>query len=215
MMSVWTRTRLRSNTGGTVLLTYDDGPGGSLTPEVMKRLDAYNAKATFFLLGKRAEACPGVADALAAAGHEMGCHTHHHLNAWKTPPWRAWADVERGYETLSPWVAADGVFRPPYGKATPLTLWQLSSRRAPIVWWTHDSGDTTHGDLPQVSDVVDGVVGDKGGVVLMHDFDRQGDPSYCARRAEFVLEVTEGLLGAAKSHGWRVATVSELIGRAG
>jgi hypothetical protein len=82
-----------------------------------------------------------------------------------------------------------------------------------MVWWTHDSGDTKRGELPAPGCVIDRVMHDGGGVVLMHDFDREGEPAHVAARAEYVLEVTEGLLVGARRNGMSVRTVSELIGR--
>ena len=198
-----------------LVLTYDDGPGESLTPRILEQLERHHARATFFLSGKRAERSPRVVDAVMAAGHELGCHTYDHLNAWKASPWRVWSDVERGYDTLARWVPPHGVFRPPYGKWTPLTRWQLRRRGAPVVRWTHDSRDTTHGELPAPSAVIDGVMRDGGGVVLMHDFDRESDSTYRTVRADFVLEVTEGLLSRARAQGMRTMTVSELIANGG
>lgn len=202
--------------GGTfsdvLALSYDDGPGSETTPTLLARLARHAARATFFLLGRRAQQYPDIVDSLAAAGHELACHTHDHLNAWKAAPWRVAADIDRGYATLAKWVKPDGLFRPPYGKLTPFTLWQLRRRGAPVVKWTHDSHDTTHGELPRPGVVIDAVIRDRGGIVLLHDFDRERDPAYNAARAEYVLEVTEGLLGAAKREGLRVMTVGEMLG---
>lgn len=195
-----------------ICLTYDDGPGPTLTPRVLEILRRSGARATFFLLGRRAAEHPSIVDAAAAAGHELACHTHDHLNAWKCWPWRVAADIERGYESLARWVPPNGLFRPPYGKSTPFTRRQLQRRGAPVVRWTHDSRDTTHGDLPQPAEIIDAVIRDRGGVVLLHDFDRGRDEAYNAARAGYVLEVTEGLLAAARSHGVQVITVGELIG---
>jgi len=200
---------LRLPRGAPLLsLTYDDGPGESLTPRVLDALAARDAKATFFLLGRRAAAAPGVADRVRDAGHEIGCHSHGHLHAWKTPPWRSAADVARGYETLSAWLPSPCLFRPPYGKLTPWTARAARRRGSRIVKWTVDSGDTWSAP-PRVEDVVERVRRDGGGVVLLHDFDREGEDA--AERAAFVVGVTEALLEAAPRQGWRVATLGEML----
>lgn len=193
-------------------LTFDDGPGPSLTPRVIELLGRLGARATFFLLGRRALLRPDIVDALAAAGHELACHTHDHLNAWRNAPWKVAADIDRGYEALSRWVPSNGLFRPPYGKSTPLTRWQLHRRGARVVRWTHDSRDTTHGELPRPAETIDAVMRDGGGIVLMHDFDRERDPAYNAARAEYVLEVTEGLIAAARRRGISIVTLGEMLG---
>jgi peptidoglycan/xylan/chitin deacetylase (PgdA/CDA1 family) len=58
-------------------LTYDDGPG-YITGDLLKLLDRYNAKATFFLTGDSVRRHPGMAAAECAAGHLVGSHTGKH-----------------------------------------------------------------------------------------------------------------------------------------
>jgi peptidoglycan/xylan/chitin deacetylase (PgdA/CDA1 family) len=192
----------------SIVLSYDDGPGPGLTPRVLELLAAYGAKAT---LGHRAQAAPAMMDRIRAEGHEVGCHTFRHSNAWKCAPWTSMRDLHAGYRALAPWMADDGLFRPPYGKMTALSLLSARRRRAPVCWWTADSGDT-HGVLPDARAVADGVVRDGGGVVLIHDFDRERDP---APRAAYVLEVTRALLDAGNAAGLRARTYSEVMRGAG
>jgi peptidoglycan/xylan/chitin deacetylase (PgdA/CDA1 family) len=206
---------VREVAGGMLCLTFDDGPGPSLTPRVAGVLGEHGARATFFLLGRRAERWPDIVDMLAAGGHELACHTHDHLHAWKHWPRLVAADIDRGYRTLSRWVPGDGLFRPPYGKSTPLTRRQVRRRGARIVRWTHDSRDTTHTELPEARAVVERVLRDSGGMVLLHDFDRERDEAYNRARAEHVLAVTDGLLRAARHRGFEVVTASEYLRRAG
>jgi peptidoglycan/xylan/chitin deacetylase (PgdA/CDA1 family) len=207
-------TRSTDQVGG-LSLTYDDGPGERLTPAVADTLRKHAASATFFLLGRRAAVRPDLVDSLAADGHELACHTHDHLNAWKNWPWKVAADIDRGYKTLARWVRPDGFFRPPYGKSTPFTRLQVRRRGATLVRWTHDSMDTTRGTLPRAGEVIDRVMRDGGGVVLLHDFDREGDERYSRQRAEYVLEVTEGLLAGAKQRSLPVVTLGALLASRG
>ncbi len=193
-------------------LTYDDGPGPALTARVLDVLKARGARATFFLLGSRAGDSPQMADRVSAEGHEAGCHTHDHLNAWKTWPWKARRDVARGYETLMTWVGANGLFRPPYGKMTLLTAAEVWMRGARVGWWTLDSGDTWD-TAPSVESTIERVRRAGGGVVLLHDFDRVG--AGAEARAEFVMGVTTGLLELAEEEGWRVVTLGEVMEGAG
>jgi peptidoglycan/xylan/chitin deacetylase (PgdA/CDA1 family) len=58
-----------------VALTLDDGPDRELTPRIMKTLNAYEAKATFFLLGEAAQRNQAAVAEIAAQGHEIGNHT--------------------------------------------------------------------------------------------------------------------------------------------
>jgi peptidoglycan/xylan/chitin deacetylase (PgdA/CDA1 family) len=190
------------------VLTYDDGPGPVLTPQLLDLLAAHDARATFFPLGRRAEAAPEVLDRVQRTGHEIGCHGYAHRNAWKSSPRAAVEDVEAGYAALAPWVVADGVFRPPYGKLVGPTWLALRRRGAPLGWWTVDSGDTTHADLPDPDAVARSVAEAGGGVVLLHDHDRE--PEWAGREA-YVLEVTRALLRAAAQNGLRTCALSAVI----
>ncbi len=192
----------------TLCLTYDDGPGSALTPKLLETLARHDAHATFFLLGRRAQASPETADCVVAAGHEIGCHSHDHLNAWKTLPGQSKADVERGYETLDRWLPDGCIFRPPYGKITGWTKRIARGHGSRLGWWTIDSGDTW-ATLPSVQSVVDRVRLAGGGVVLMHDFDRQTTDAQ--ERADFVLSVTEALLGLVSEIGLCTIPLGQLF----
>lgn len=61
----------------SIALTFDDGPGLQ-TVELARYLHEQNVCATFFLCGVNAERHPAIVQALAAAGHELGNHTHTH-----------------------------------------------------------------------------------------------------------------------------------------
>ena len=45
----------------TVALTFDDGPNPAATPALLDLLDAYDARATFFLMGRHVRAFPALA----------------------------------------------------------------------------------------------------------------------------------------------------------
>ena len=188
----------------SLVLTYDDGPGASLTPRLLDLLRARDARATFFLAGFRAAKHPRLVDEIAAAGHELACHTQRHLNAWRAWPWRGVADINAGYQTLARWVPKDGMFRPPHGKMTLATWAAVHRRQAPIGWWTIVAGDVEE-EVPDSDSAVEQARRVGGGVVLLHDFDREPE------RADFVLQSTARLLDAAEQEGWTIRTLGELM----
>jgi peptidoglycan-N-acetylglucosamine deacetylase len=186
-----------------IALTYDDGPGATVTPRLLDLLRSYDARATFFMLGRSAQQHPEIADRVLAEGHDVGCHSDQHLNAWKVMPWTAIADIDAGYRRLAPWVAPDGLFRPPHGKVTLPTFWALCRRGAKAWWWTIDAGDT-FAILPRPSDVADHVLNQGGGIILMHDLDRS------AERNDFVLETSALLLDLAKRESLKITSLHHL-----
>jgi len=187
-----------------LVLTYDDGPGARMTPRVLDALGAHGARASFFCLGRLAELHPAVLDRAVREGHEVGSHSYAHVHAWKSAPWTSVSDTRRGFRTLSPWVPRDGLFRPPHGKLTIATWAAARASGARFAWWTRDSGDLWDERPPAdrlVEDVRRG-----GGVVLLHDFDRED-----AREA-YTIDLTDRLLHAARSEGLRVVTLGEALG---
>ena len=184
-------------------LTYDDGPSERMTPRILDVLKREGVTATFFLLGRNASQHPDLVDRIVHEGHEVGCHSDQHLNAWKVLPASANRDIDQGYSRLERWIRPDGIFRPPFGKMTLATFLSLRQRRATTWWWTIDSGDT-HIELPKPRTVVERVQKDGGGIVLMHDLDRTAD------RDDFVLETTISLLNLAKVEQLSVVTLSRL-----
>ena len=197
--------RLREQTAKEriLVLTYDDGPSSEITPAILDLLRLHNAKATFFMLGQSARKNPGIATRIIQEGHDAGCHSERHLNAWKVNPCRAIADINSGYESLKPWVTSKGMYRPPYGKITLPTYMTLRRRGAAIGWWTIDAGDT-HNTLPTPNDVADRLLRDGGGIVLMHDLARS------LERDDFVLQTTALLLDIAKREAFKIRRMSEL-----
>jgi peptidoglycan/xylan/chitin deacetylase (PgdA/CDA1 family) len=196
--------------GKTLCLTYDDGPGERTTPLVLDLLHAAGARATFFALGRCAEACRPVIERIAREGHEIGCHTFDHLNAWTTMPRTARADIDAGFRALAPWMRGPALFRPPYGRLTPLTWLVLRRRGVRVAWWTVDSGDT-RAALPAPRLIVERVLRAGGGVVLLHDFDRSGPDA--ARRERHVMQTTEMLLAAAGREGLAIRRLGDVLGR--
>ena len=113
----------------------------------------------------------------------------------------------QGYRTLAPWLSPSGRFRPPYGKVN-VGSWLAARRRgAPIDWWTIDSGDTW-AEPPAPESIAERVVREHGGVVLLHDFDRDADG---AARADYVLRTVDMVTRRASDAGLSFATISELM----
>lgn len=202
------RLGLRCRSIGSVLLTYDDGPGESLTPELLRILNEAGVRGTFFPTVRSARRLPELLGEVAAAGHEIGCHSANHVHAWKASPWRTIADVDEGYTGLADWIRPDSPYRAPYGKITWANWHAVRRRGAQFAWWTVDSGDT-RATLPQPSQIVEQLARDGGGVVLLHDFDRKGADA--EERHRHVIDVTRHVIEYAKHSGLTLCIYSELF----
>lgn len=119
-------------------LTFDDGPHPQATPFVLDQLKQYNAKATFFCIGKNVDAHPAIFQRILSEGHAVGNHTQHHLNGWRITDEAYLADVEEATQRV-----ASNWFRPPYGRLRSSQAKAIQSRfpNMKIVMWDVLSGD--------------------------------------------------------------------------
>ena len=191
----------------TLVLTYDDGPSRGLTAEVLDLLGQHGRRATFFAVGARATEHVEVLDRVAREGHEIGSHSHDHHHPWLAGPVTALRDALKGLRSLERWVSDEGLFRPPHGKIDMLTWTAIRCRGARLAWWTVDSGDTW-GELPQLQQIIDQVAVGNGGIVLMHDSDRDD------HHRAYVIELTTKLLELADKRNLDVIPLGALLSRA-
>lgn len=70
--------RVASAPPRSVVLTIDDGPTPDVTPDILRQLRAAGVKASFFVIGLRAEAHPELIDAMLADGHDVLNHGYSH-----------------------------------------------------------------------------------------------------------------------------------------
>ena len=83
-----------------VYLTFDDGPTPGITEWILSTLDKYDAKATFFVLGKNAEMYPDLYRRILDAGHRIGNHTYSHQKGWGMSLERYIEDVDFANDLL-------------------------------------------------------------------------------------------------------------------
>ena len=79
-------TICRTNSPRRLAITFDDGPNPAITPKLLDLLDCYQAKATFFVIGRFVRECPELVKETAPRGHTIGNHTESHLNLLKLGP---------------------------------------------------------------------------------------------------------------------------------
>ena len=106
-----------------VFLTFDDGPTEDVTFWVLDQLKKYDAKATFFVLGKNVELTPHIYERVVAEGHKIGNHTYSHQKGWATDTGQYIQDVD-----FANGFVHSNLFRPPYGRVKPSQLRVLKQR---------------------------------------------------------------------------------------
>ena len=120
-----------------IYLSFDDGPHPVATSFVLEELKKYNAKATFFCIGKNVLEYPFIYEQIIDEGHQVANHTYNHLNGWKTNDEEYINNVMAAKKLID-----SNLFRPPYGKATRFQLKLLTERYGlNAIMWTVLSGD--------------------------------------------------------------------------
>jgi peptidoglycan/xylan/chitin deacetylase (PgdA/CDA1 family) len=134
---------------GELALTFDDGPNPVWTPRLLDLLASHDVRATFFLVGSRAQALPALVHQIVAAGHLIGNHSWSHPNLALSSARRINEELSRTNQTLEQIVGAPiRYFRPPFGARRPEVL--RAARRlgmVPVLWnamtsdWKNPSAD--------------------------------------------------------------------------
>jgi peptidoglycan/xylan/chitin deacetylase (PgdA/CDA1 family) len=118
--------------------TFDDGPHPDATSFVLEELKRYNAKATFFCVGRNVKENFAVYERIISEGHRVGNHTFNHLNGWKTNDKIYVEDIAKAAKIID-----SNLFRPPYGKITGFQAKAIQGNKLhlKIIMWEVLSGD--------------------------------------------------------------------------
>lgn len=166
-----------TNWSRIVFLTIDDGPSPTGTPAVLKILQSAGVRATFFVIGRNAEAYPALLKAMYRQGNAIGNHSwdHDYVSLYRSP-YTALADFAHGarviHRILGIW---PDILRAPggtWGNFTPETFALLQSRGYRIYNWNASVGDSSVDPVPisvEVSRVESQTRGRGPFIVLMHD----------------------------------------------
>ena len=134
---------------GELALTFDDGPNPAWTPRLLDILNTYDVRATFFLVGRYAEAEPALTRRIAEAGHLIGNHSWSHPNLALKSGAHVDEELLRTSKTLQE-ITGQRVkyFRPPFGGRRPRVLRSaLAQEMTPVLWnaitsdWSEPSAD--------------------------------------------------------------------------
>lgn len=120
-----------------VYLTFDDGPVPGITEWVLKTLETYQAKATFFCVGSNAATYPDIFRQIIQQGHTIGNHTYEHLNGLKTVTNTYLENVIKADTVINPYLPSNTrkLFRPPYGQIKLSQARQLIKMNYQIIMW--------------------------------------------------------------------------------
>jgi len=191
----------KSNTAKhEIALTFDDGPDEKNTIRVLDALDKYNAKATFFCIGKKLNSLPSVAQEIVRRGHSLANHSFSHASYF---PILSTAKIIVELEKTNTIIETiantnNTLFRPPFGVTNPRIARAAKQMQMEVIGWSIRSYDTTGANIKNVIDRVDNQL-KPGAIVLLHD-DRNTTP-----------EILEGILRSMQQKKLRSVKVEELL----
>ncbi len=182
-----------------VALTFDDGPHPETTREVLRLLESRGAKATFFVVGRKAERYPDVLREIVAAGHAVGLHGYRHDRLYSLRSSRyVVEDIARSQDAIERVCGQrPALFRPPIGFVSHLTAIAVERAGVTLAGWSVRALDGVRGAtaarvaarvLPRIED---------GAIVMLHDAAEREDyspvslevlPAVLERVAELGLE---------------------------
>lgn len=193
-------------TVSAVALTFDDGPDPASTPPLLRTLARHGVKATFFVIGDRAEAHPELIGAILSQGHEVGNHSLRHdvflmLRSYSVLQ----AEVSGCQEVLRRFGVHALAFRPPVG----ITNSRLRSvlEREEMFCAGFSCRPADFGNR-RVAGLADRVLrkARPGDIVLLHDRSPSGG-------VEPWLEEIEAIVRRFQERGLGMVPLSELLGR--
>lgn len=153
-------------------LTFDDGPTPEITEKTLHILKQYNAKATFFCIGKNAALHPDIFKRVITDGHAIGNHTHNHIKGWKnnkTTYIENTLTAEQSIQQINKSANQQKLFRPPYGQIKPSQGKALRKLDYKIIMWDVLSYDWEL-EVPKekvLQNVIDNAV--SGSIIVFHD----------------------------------------------
>lgn len=201
------RARRRLDVPDAIAITFDDGPEPIHTPRLLDELARLGIPATFFAVGRRADAHPSLIRRMLDEGHAVGSHSYSHPEPWQLPLRALTTDYGRGRESVERAARRPiDLFRPPNGFVDPAGAVAMARLGLRPWLWTIDTGDWEPGIEPD--SIVDGVRDlDGGDVLLLHDgIESPVAPAAIDRRA--TGEALAGISALARHRGLRFVTLA-------
>ncbi|MBR0435708.1 MAG: polysaccharide deacetylase family protein [Clostridia bacterium] len=181
-------------------ITFDSANSSANTKEILDLLDRYDAKATFFLIGRFIENYPELCAEITARGHELASHSYEHPDMLKATSQEAYRSIVRTDALIRTYNGDTcTLYRPPSGQSTFRDRAIARGLESEVIRWSVDSGDGFR-DKTYAN-----IIGRRrthlhnGGIALMHVYGKQ------------TLQVLGDILPELTAQGYRFVTVSELL----
>ncbi len=152
-----------------IALTFDDGPHPDITPKLIELLKKHNIKATFFCVGKNADANPEIVTNIFNGGHIIGNHSYNHSNFFDLLSSKKMQNeiLDTNEVITSITRKKPLLFRPPYGVTNPMLRKAVKTTNMRSIGWSLRSMDTVKSRDEVVTKLMTNTK--PGDIVLFHD----------------------------------------------
>ena len=185
-----------------VAITFDDGPHPRYTAKILDILAEYDAKATFFVIGKNLELYGDLTRRAAEEGHEIGNHTYTHSSLLPLDRASLEREICEGEGLREDCIGRrPTVFRPPGGMSSPLVERVVEENGNKIILWNIDTRDWSG---RSDEEIIECVMRDTvpGSIILFHDY---------AVQSSATVDALKEILPRLSAAGYRFVTVTELL----
>ncbi len=191
-----------------IALTFDDGPTPETTPKILELLKKYNIKATFFVIGEKAEKYPELTWDILAAGHSIGNHSWKHDSLLMLRNQQnLYADIHKTQQLLGTFGIRPLLFRPPIGITNPLLKAVLHKEGLQTVTFSCRAFDGGNRKIANLGKRILKKL-NRGDILLLHDLAPPEEVDISRLLNEFSI-----LLGSLDETGWKVIPLEELISK--
>jgi len=188
-----------------VALTFDDGPDGLYTPQILRVLRQEHVHATFFMIGEHVRQYPRIARQIVREGHAIGNHTWDHPDLRTVSRQRLQWEVTRGEHELA---RATGLhthlFRAPYGAVDDRVLQTLRHLHYHAFNWSVDTNDWRSLPASQIRATILHEAG-PGAIILQHSAGGGGE------RLTGTVQALPSVIRELRRRGYTFVTIPELL----
>ena len=179
-----------------VALTFDDGPNPNTTPVALELLKKYNAKATFFMVGRAVAGNENIIKQVVAEGHQIGNHSWSHPLLTKISLEQAKSQINDTTEALKKASGQDvHIMRPPYGGINSAIQAAVDQS---FILWDIDTLDWKNRNTASIMKEVRKA--QPGSIILMHDIHQTS------------IDALPSVLQYLTEQGFELVTIDELMG---
>ena len=179
-----------------VALTFDDGPNPNTTPVALELLKKYNAKGTFFMVGKAVAGNEEIIKQVVAEGHQIGNHSWSHPLLTKISLEQAKSQINDTTEALKKASGQDvHIMRPPYGGINATIQAAVDQS---FILWDVDTLDWKNRNTASIMKEVRKAR--PGSIILMHDVHQTS------------INALPSVLQYLTEQGFELVTIDELMG---